>query len=269
MSTSGIPKTIWFLWLQGLDQAPVVVQKCYESWLKHNPDWNIVLLNEDTIQEYIPLNPRQITHQALSDILRINLLAKYGGIWIDATCFCVKPLDEWIYNYLNSGFFVFERPAPDRMISSWFIASSATNHITQTYKAAVNEYWETNPDLRFFEDSEWSALMKKTEGLDTKMWFDIFVTRVLKVYPYFWFHYLFEKIYLQDETVRKIWDSTPKISADLPHRVLFSGLVNPLSEDIKEEIDNRKFPIYKLSWKFDPAEYKEGTILYYLLNRRD
>ena len=141
--------------MQGLDAAPLVVQKCYESWQKHNPDWNIVLLDENNIQEHITLRAKQITHQALSDILRINLLSKYGGVWVDATCFCTKPMGEWLYANLNSGFFAFERPGPDRMISSWFLASTKNNYITHAYTEAVNMYWDENPGMILFENSEW------------------------------------------------------------------------------------------------------------------
>src|ERR1700748_2440425 len=102
-----IPKTIWFLWLQGLDNAPLVVQKCYESWLKHNPYWTITFLDETNIRDFVSLPDVQITRQSLSDVLRINLLAKYGGIWVDATCYCVKPLDLWIDQYTTQGFFAF------------------------------------------------------------------------------------------------------------------------------------------------------------------
>lgn len=37
-----IPKKIWFLWYQGLSEAPLVVKKCYESWKKYNPDWEVI-----------------------------------------------------------------------------------------------------------------------------------------------------------------------------------------------------------------------------------
>ena len=39
----------------------------------------------------------------------INLLEKFGGFWIDATVYCIKPLTEWINNYIDIGFFLFYR----------------------------------------------------------------------------------------------------------------------------------------------------------------
>jgi len=267
---NNLPKKIWFLWLQGLDDAPLVVRKCYESWIKHNLDWELMLLDEQSIGEYIPELPAGITKQALSDILRINLLAKHGGVWVDATCFCMKPLDEWLYDNMQSGFFAFDRPGPDRMLSSWFIACNKYNYIATTYQNMVNLYWQENPDLTFIENSGWKFLNKKLQKLNTQVWFSAFVTNVLKVYPYFWFHYLFANIYLRLKEFRDLWDITPKISADIPHRIQMTGLLTPMSAEVKQEIDNRIAPLYKLTWRYDiEAAHKPGTVLDYLFNRLD
>jgi hypothetical protein len=258
-------KTIWFLWFQGIEDAPFVVLKCYESWHRHNPGWNLVLLTDNNLHEYVSVGPGQFTKQALSDIIRINLLAAKGGVWIDATCFCTKPLDEWLYDYLRQGFFAFERPGPDRMISSWFIACQTGNYLVGVYQNAVNNYRETNPGIVYIEDSKWRFLQRRLIKLGPQVWFKVFVTKVLKVYPYFWFHYLFEKIYLDDAGVKKIWDDSPKFKADIPHSLQFAGLFNPLNDQIKAEIDDKRSPVYKLTWKYDEAELKKGTIIDYLL----
>ncbi len=64
-----------------------------------------------------------------------------------------------------------------------------------------------------------------------------------------------------------MWNLTPKISADIPHRLqLYAGLLNPLTEEIKSEIDNRISPVYKLDWRIEPAQKKEATVLDYLLD---
>ncbi|MBB6128999.1 capsular polysaccharide synthesis protein [Mucilaginibacter lappiensis] len=260
------PKIIWFLWLQGMENAPFVVSKCYQSWVKHNPDWQIVFLDETSVKSYFSAEYKQITKQAFSDILRINLLAQYGGVWVDATCFCTKPLDSWLPDYMHRGFFAFERPGPDRMISSWFIASAANNHITGTFKQLVLDYWNQNKGMTFIENSKWKFLNKCLRLLGTQTWFRPFVTRVLRIHPYFWFHYLFEKNYLEDNKVKQLWDDTPKISADIPHGLQFAGLFNPITEKVKVDIDHKVSPCYKLMWNYRAAELKEGTVMDYLLN---
>jgi hypothetical protein len=267
-----LPKIIWFLWLQGMDDAPFIVQKCLESWLRHNPGWQVILLDRPNAREYIDLESEigpigdNVTPQAFSDILRINLLAKYGGVWADATCFCTKPLDDWLGANMETGFFAIERPAPDRMISSWFIASFKYNYIALTYKNKVNAYWRNNPDMRFFDSFSWQFLNRRLRRIKTGIWFSIFVNSILKVYPYFWFHYLFGFIYHRDARFREMWDSTPKFSADIPHKLQIAGLFNPINDDVRAHLGNKVSPMYKLTWRYQEADYKKDTILFHLLN---
>lgn len=263
---TNLPKKIWFLWLQGLDNAPIEVKKCYESWVNNNPGWEITLLDENNMGQYMPHTKALYTKQALSDVLRINLLGKHGGVWVDATCFCVKPLDEWLPGYMGTGFFAFERPAPDRMLSSWFLASHKYNYITTTYQNKVNAFWAENTGIELIEDTRWNFIYKQLLKLNPQIWFSSLFTKVLRVHPYFWFHYTFAYIYLRDANFRELWDTVPKFSADIPHRLLFAGLFKPVTEELKKEIDQKISPVYKLTWKYKAAEYQPETVMYYLFN---
>ena len=76
-----IPKTIWVLWFQGIDKAPYVVSKCVQSWEFHNPGWEIIHLNEKNLNDYVDVSQYSaLSLQALSDIVRLELLCKYGGV---------------------------------------------------------------------------------------------------------------------------------------------------------------------------------------------
>lgn len=259
-----LPKKIWFLWLQGLENAPLLVQKCYESWVENNHGWEVVLLDEQSISNYMPAVSKSVTRQALSDILRINLLAAYGGVWVDATCYCNRPLDEWLYAHLQSGFFAFDKPGPDRMISSWFLAAEKYNYLVATYCNKVNRYWSENPAMQYIEDSRRKKLNKRLQRMKRQIWFSKLTTRILKVYPYFWFHYLFEQIYLHDDNFKAIWDATPKLSADPPDNITNEKLYAPLDHEIKELIDAKKRPVYKLTYKITPPADINGTVMNYL-----
>ena len=61
-----------------------------------------------------------------ANVLRMELLARHGGVWVDATCFCVRPLDEWLPAQMSSGFFAFARPARSRLLANWFLAARPT-----------------------------------------------------------------------------------------------------------------------------------------------
>jgi len=261
-----LPKKIWILWLQGLDNAPLLVRNCYASWVKQNSGWEITFLDQNNLHEYIELDDLHITKQAFSDVVRINLLAKYGGLWVDATCICTMPLDEWLPKYMGTGFFAFERPAVDRMMGPWFLAGSQYNYIINALHTRINAYWKDNPGMVFIEDSKWKFLKKRLDRMNKKIWFGKLATRILKVYPYFWFHFLFEQIYLNDDRFKEMWDNTPKISADIPHTIFFAGMYKPLTEEVKDHIDLKVSPVYKVTWKYEPPSDLYGTNMGYLYN---
>lgn len=269
-------KTIWFMWLQGMDNMPLVVERCYNSWKKNNPTWNLVFISAENISNYFSLdetigkNQKHITNQALSDIIRINLLNQYGGVWVDATCFCSKPLDNWLFNYLKSGFFAFNKPGPDRMISSWFlVAAEKKQTIIEIYAKAVNDYW-SNSELKPFPLNgklpNWLTMVKFDLKLTSNpiLWHSFLVKKIIKLYPYFWFHYLFEKLYDSNTVFKTTWDKTPKFTADIPHEVQFSGLFTEPSPEIKAFILDKKAPLHKLTWKYDDQMNNKNSTLNFL-----
>lgn len=93
-------KYIWVFWYQGEEKAPVVVKKCIQNIKDHALDYEVVVLNEKNIKNYIEVpevilekvEKGIITLTHFSDILRMGLLSKYGGIWVDATCFITSDV---------------------------------------------------------------------------------------------------------------------------------------------------------------------------------
>ena len=153
-------KKIWFLWLQGYEDMPELVRRCYESWHKYNPGWEIIFLDRDNVDDYVNVSPifedrsARIYRVSQSEIIRINLLHQYGGVWVDATCFCCQPLDDWIGDYLDSGFFAFHRPGVDRMLSSWFLAAKKGNDLIRIYCEEVNAFWPSNKKIHLWIDKK-------------------------------------------------------------------------------------------------------------------
>ena len=276
---SFLPKKIWFLWFQGQNKMPLVVKKCFLSWQKHHPNWDIIFLDKKNLYDFVEIKyilenrSSKIYFASQSDIIRINLLKKYGGVWVDATCFCQQPLDDWIYNYLNTGFFAFDRPGYDRMFSSWFLAVNKGNQLVEEYANAVNDFWISNKNIKLSRDRAWIHLILrkfKIHGYlkrNPTLWLHPILTKGLKVYSYFWFFYLFEKLYHNNQTVKTIWDSTPKFSADIPHKIQHFGLFEPLNKMIQADIDQKSDPLYKLTYKYDSQKYYQGCLLDYLLNK--
>src|SRR6185369_4382947 len=94
-------RTIWTLWHQGFADAPPLVQACLESWRRLNPVWCIHALDQNSLGDFIDLAALRdasghLTLQKTSALARLALLRRHGGVWTDATVFCLRPLDEWI-----------------------------------------------------------------------------------------------------------------------------------------------------------------------------
>ena len=232
-------KVIFIYWAQKFINAPSVVKKCLLSWKLKNPTWKIIELDDDNLSEYINIyeeipniQKKKIMKTAYSDIIRIFLLEKYGGCWCDATTFCNQSLDIWLNKNISTGFFGFDKPGKDRLLSSWFLYSEKKNYIIQKWKEKTILYWKNHN----------------------------------KMHHYFWFHYLFGDLYNSDNKFKELWDSTPKISADGPHYIQSQGLLNKLSDKVTNHINDIKTPLYKLSYKYDMEKYNEECNLSYLMN---
>ncbi|WP_374341244.1 capsular polysaccharide synthesis protein [Azonexus sp.] len=89
------PKIIWTFW-DGPESKCAEI--CQKSWEKNKSDFLIIRLNSSSIKKYIsnfPKTPENIPIQLTTDLLRLMLLEKYGGIWLDYSAFLTTPLD-WI-----------------------------------------------------------------------------------------------------------------------------------------------------------------------------
>jgi hypothetical protein len=124
-----IPKQIWTYWED--PTLPPLVQRCVDKWRELNPSWTLTILNKNSLNQYIPdvdifSFKFSDTIQRRSDFIRLHVLARWGGVWTDASIFPTKPVDwvleggKWDYiGYYRSGVTTLpEYP----VIESWFFA---------------------------------------------------------------------------------------------------------------------------------------------------
>ena len=112
---------IWFFWLQGEENLPLIPQLCLQSIRKHANGHEVIVLTADNYHEYvtIPDTLLDLYHSGkmkaahFADILRINLLAQQGGLWLDATMLVTEDLPQEIFEMPffstktpNRGYFV-------------------------------------------------------------------------------------------------------------------------------------------------------------------
>ncbi len=105
-NNSGTSNIIWTSWWQGEDNAPEIVKKCFES-VRHNcGSRELKVITKENFSEYLDIPEHvmeklysgMITLTHLSDILRMVLLYKYGGMWLDATVLVTKKIPDEIFS---------------------------------------------------------------------------------------------------------------------------------------------------------------------------
>jgi tetratricopeptide (TPR) repeat protein len=79
---------VFFYWGQGIGEAPAVVRRCHQELLRHHSDGDVVVLDDASAMDLAEIPPdirRRIgaDRTKLSDLLRLELLARYGGVWIE------------------------------------------------------------------------------------------------------------------------------------------------------------------------------------------
>lgn len=98
---------IWVCWLQGEDNMPPIVQKTYSSILRHSNGRQVHLITLSNYMDYIEISQEIIVDYkrgtlmaaTLSDLIRFKLLAKYGGLWLDATILLTGDVEEEMFNH--------------------------------------------------------------------------------------------------------------------------------------------------------------------------
>lgn len=88
-----IPKIVHVIWI-GPRFFPYA--DFLESWPRHNPGWQVRLWTDEN-RPHLGVNEqiyRRLPAQAMrADLLRLHLLAEYGGLYSDADSTCLAPVD--------------------------------------------------------------------------------------------------------------------------------------------------------------------------------
>ena len=198
-----LPNTIWILWLQGWDKAPWVPKQVAESWKNLNPGWEVKLIDRETC----PVEIYGDTPQAQSDVIRLGLLSKFGGVWADSTMLCMQPLDTWIQEAVEpAGQWMYRGRDDCTGPASWFIISKPGNYMTQKWIESCKKYWETT-----------------TETSD-----------------YFWMDSLWKTLYENDQKFRDEWAKVPNVCCeDEGQAHMLAGKVGENSQELKEILKTR------------------------------
>ena len=225
---------VWICWLQGMENAPAIVQKCFESvnyWLS---DKTIHLITEDNLFTYITVpqyiytrwKKGEISNAHFSDAVRLELLIKYGGIWIDATVLMSGKIPNYIE---NAPFFIFQTEKSDitKAGENWFIKSNRNNCILLATRQLYYEFLKNEAKIK-----------------------DYFITFIMMT--------------MAIEKYPNEWNRMPKIPNAIS-LMLGNALLDKFDEKYWNEI-HRLSTIHKLTYKLDTAENIGDTYYEHIIN---
>ncbi|EHH7544944.1 TPA: capsular polysaccharide synthesis protein, partial [Escherichia coli] len=218
------PNVIWTAWFQGIDAAPSLVKICIESFSKLK-GYDVIIITLKNYNQYVTLpqeiidkfNNGIIGYTAFSEIIRIELLSIYGGIWMDSTVYIHKAIEETL---LEKEFLTLkgvEKLRPGKhlgLIPVYFIGCESNYPPILKVRDYLLSYWIHND----------------------------------KQIDYFLIDYCFKLVVCNDADFSRYMNAHPLNGID---RFKLIELMNtPYNEIIKNEIDKCNCGAFKLSNKY-------------------
>lgn len=211
------PRIAWSYWDKGQMLLPDFRRLCVETWEAQNPNWQVILLDQQSVFQFLEPNelPRLWPEMYVpwqADAVRLALLAKFGGLWIDASTMCFRPFDEWMYSTILSddrpedvGAFYFsswgcEMFKSKEYVENWVMAARRNHPLVAAWKALFNGYWNSKraadamsivtdppgvPDHPLFKGVDLSHLKRFGQDLRNYLLMHVAFKKLIDEYPEF------------------------------------------------------------------------------------
>lgn len=153
---------VWVCWWQGVEQMPELVRCCVESLKRNLPQQKVALrlLTLENCMQYVTFTNTviqkfeegKITYTHLSDLLRAELLYRYGGMWIDATYYVSSHIPAEIFEQPTIYTLKYEKPiwSADVTKGRWsgnLWITGKENRLFQFLMEGLWYYWEVEDHL--------------------------------------------------------------------------------------------------------------------------
>jgi hypothetical protein len=228
---------VWMCWLQGEDNMPEITRLCVQSIRKYAGKHPVIILSLDNYTNYVEMAPHIvekyqqgiIKHCHFADILRINILAKLGGVWMDATMLCTKPL---VNRFFDSSFHSIKIHPFGSFVSQcrwavYCLSAPAGSKLFGMLKQLFEEYLSVE---------------------------DYFV-------DYFMFDQFIAMLYERDSAIRQMIDDVPFSNEDI---MSLEGLLNEQFDEEEWKRLTHSTSLFKLSWKMKVEANSSLTYYNYL-----
>jgi Capsular polysaccharide synthesis protein len=237
-SAREVPRRIWMYWHDGWDKAPEICHLCAQSWRQRNPGYEVHALDLEALKTVLDDPPKQKDMsfvRGYANRVRLRLLRTHGGVWADATNFCLGPVDPWIHERTApAGLFAYTLPNAERLIATWFLAAVPRSALMAAWEHLITRYFEA----------------VERDGRD--------------VHGYFFMPYTFEYAMSSHPELAALWARMPKVPVGDTGRVALAANLGdeegtrPLGEPKRAVIREllAATPMQKLTWK---GQVRAGT----------
>jgi hypothetical protein len=200
-----LPKKIFTFW-HSEDLHPIV-KIHIDNWKKKLPEWEIILITMKNIHEYIPKSYysqfKDLIYQHFADHIRLYLLEKYGGVWMDGSILIKNSLfinnmyDNMIKNKNDIGLFEYSIKSSNKhaYLENWFIMAPQNSDIIKIWKNDFDKCYNVG------EDKCRKDIIKS--GID--------IENTIKSNNYLMMHAIMNKLYFQnkiDKNKIKIYEAS-------------------------------------------------------------
>ncbi|MFC8681253.1 capsular polysaccharide synthesis protein [Microbacterium ureisolvens] len=220
---------LYTFWNTPLESAPPLVRACVAELTRLHAGGStpLTVLDGASARELVEIpdavaDALEKDHPAhFSDFVRVSVLDRLGGIWVDATCWAPEPLPAAVAPLLTAGA-LYPRWTR-RQIGNWFIAAVPATPLIGLQRLALEAWWESGGGIP----------------------------------DYFLFHRIFEVLLDLVPEFHGQWDAAPTLSSAASH-LLQLGMMQPWDADAMRFVAGASI-VQKLSYKYDAAP--EGSVL--------
>lgn len=253
-------KIIWQFWQQGLsDKTPRLVRTCLDSVKRHSNGYEVIVLSKETLNEYIDELPDFVWKKfgtggfdfpKIANLVRLQLLSAYGGVWLDSTIYLTKPLEA---SWLKENFFALQRsetPPPDLTTFTKFDPIGLSWE-EASYVRMQNSFMIARPHHKIIDD---------LLSIHFEYW-----KKESQINHYFFFQIMFNRM-MQHEEWRNL--NCEIISYADFHRFLIAGL-DRFDQKVYDEITAR-WGVHKLTlyWakRWEKGRIYKGSFAEFFIN---
>lgn len=227
---------IWVCWLQGEKNMPFLCKKCLESIRKHSGKHPVNIITLDNYTQFVTIPDyilkkvsKEISFTHFSDILRANLLADHGGLWLDATIYLTQDLPGY-----NLPFFSLKQDFPNdkSTVNDWlwtgFFMGGIKGNLMHSYlRDFFHEYWKKE-------------------------------NRLLE---YLLIDYVMLTGYRNVPAIKRMVDAVPYSCPNL--YAINKMLYKPYNADYLKQVTTNTYA-FKLNWKNVPQRFSHDSLYYCL-----